>query len=112
MLQTSSPSAVLTVTEAAVAAIRKVKGEAAGLRIIVSAGGCAGYQYRMGLVNGAEEGDTVIDCDDVRVFLDADSAPLIAGTTLDFVESIEGSGFQFENPNAQGKCSCGKSFAA
>ncbi|KJS35766.1 MAG: hypothetical protein VR70_15270 [Rhodospirillaceae bacterium BRH_c57] len=103
---------MIHVTAAAQDAIRRVKGEAAGLRIMVSAGGCAGYQYRMGLVNVAEEGDTVLEFGDVSVFIDTDSAALIAGTTLDFVESIGGSGFQFENPNAEGKCSCGKSFAA
>ncbi len=103
---------MITVTDTALNAIRRVKGDAAGLRIIVSAGGCAGYQYRMGLVRGADEGDTVVAVDDVAIFIDGDSAPLIAGTTLDYVESVGGAGFQFENPNAEGKCSCGKSFAA
>lgn len=103
---------MITVTEPALDAIRRVKGEAAGLRIMVSAGGCAGYQYRMGLARAAEEGDTVVPFDDVSIFIDADSAALIAGTTLDYVETVGGAGFQFENPNADGKCSCGKSFAA
>lgn len=103
---------MIHVTEAAIAAIRKVKGEAAGLRVMVAAGGCAGYQYRMGLERAANEGDTVLEFDDVSIFLDAASVPLINGTTLDYVEKIEGSGFQFDNPNAEGKCSCGKSFAA
>lgn len=103
---------MITVTEAALDAIRRVKGEAAGLRIMVSAGGCAGYQYRMGLVHGADAGDTVVTWDDVSIFVDGDSAPLLAGTTLDYVESVGGAGFQFDNPNADGKCSCGKSFAA
>jgi iron-sulfur cluster assembly protein len=108
----STMSNVIEVTEAAKEAIRKVKGEAAGLRVMVSAGGCAGYQYRMGLVHGPEEGDSVLVFDDVKVFVDGPSASLIQGTVLDYVESIQGSGFQFENPNAEGKCSCGKSFAA
>jgi iron-sulfur cluster assembly protein len=103
---------MIQVTASALDAIRRVKGEAAGLRIMVSAGGCAGYQYRMGLVNVGEDGDTVLELDGVSIFIDGDSAALIAGTTLDFVESIGGSGFQFDNPNAEGKCSCGKSFAA
>lgn len=103
---------MLTVTEAALNAIRTVRGEAAGLRVLVSAGGCAGYQYRMGLVHEAEEGDTVLSFGDVSIFIDADSTPLIDGTTLDFVSGVAGSGFQFDNPNAAGKCSCGKSFAA
>lgn len=103
---------MLTVTDAALEAIRNVKGEAAGLRVLVSTGGCAGYQYRMGLVHAAEDGDTVLSFGDVSIFIDADSAPLVDGTVLDFVSSVGGSGFQFDNPNAAGKCSCGKSFAA
>lgn len=103
---------MINVTDAAVNAIRQVKGDAAGLRVMVSAGGCAGYQYRMGLVHGPEEGDSVLTFDDVQIFVDGASASLIQGTTLDYVESVEGAGFQFENPNAEGKCSCGKSFSA
>lgn len=108
---------MLDVTSNAVDAIRRVLGKgdtaapAAGLRIMVSAGGCSGYQYRMGLVAAAEHSDTVIDLDDVKVFVDADSAPLLAGARLDFVEDISGSGFVFDNPQAANKCSCGKSFS-
>ncbi|MCA1939920.1 MAG: iron-sulfur cluster assembly accessory protein [Caenispirillum bisanense] len=109
---------MLDVTSNAVDAIRRVIGKgdtaapAAGLRILVQAGGCAGYQYRMGLVAEAEQDDTVIDFEDVKVFVDAGSAPLLAGARLDFVEDISGSGFVFDNPQAADKCSCGKSFAA
>lgn len=109
---------MLDVTSNAVDAIRRVIGKgdtaapAAGLRIMVQAGGCAGYQYRMGLVAEAEQDDTVIDFADVKVFVDAGSAPLLAGARLDFVEDISGSGFVFDNPQAADKCSCGKSFAA
>ncbi|SOD96855.1 HesB/IscA family protein [Caenispirillum bisanense] len=109
---------MLDVTSNAVDAIRRVIGKgdtaapAAGLRIMVQAGGCAGYQYRMGLVAEAEQDDTVIDFEDVKVFVDAGSAPLLAGARLDFVEDISGSGFVFDNPQAADKCSCGKSFAA
>lgn len=107
---------MLDVTANAVDAIRRVvtRGDtaapAAGLRIMVSAGGCSGYQYRMGLVADAETGDTVIDFEDVKVFLDAESIPLLSGARLDFVDDISGSGFVFDNPQAANKCSCGKSF--
>ena len=108
---------MLNVTDTAVDAIRRVIGKGtteappAGLRIMVSAGGCSGYQYRMGLVADAEAGDTVIDFEDVKVFVDAESIPLLSGAKLDFVDDISGSGFVFDNPNAAEKCSCGKSFS-
>ena len=60
----------------------------------------------------SHEGDEVIDAgDDVRVFVDSASQVLLAGMQIDFVESLEGAGFVFENPNAQSSCSCGKSFS-
>lgn len=108
---------MLDVTSNAVDAIRRVVGKsateapAAGLRIMVSAGGCAGYQYRMGLVADADASDTVLDFQDVKVFVDAESLPLLSGARLDFVEDISGSGFVFDNPQAANKCSCGKSFS-
>jgi iron-sulfur cluster assembly accessory protein len=81
-----------------------------GLRIMVEAGGCAGYKYMMGLVDDPTPDDTVIERDGVKVFVDTKSHELLAGTTIDFVVALEGSGFTFENPNAKSSCSCGKSF--
>ena len=81
-----------------------------GLRIMVEAGGCAGYKYLMGLVDEAQPGDILVERHGVKVFVDPASAPLLSGTTVDFVVSVEGSGFAFNNPNASSNCSCGKSF--
>ncbi|MCF4164814.1 iron-sulfur cluster assembly accessory protein [Zavarzinia compransoris] len=81
-----------------------------GLRVMVEAGGCAGFKYMMGLVAAAEPGDTVTEQDGVKVFIDENSRPVIQGTTIDFVVSLEGSGFTFDNPQAASQCSCGKSF--
>lgn len=81
-----------------------------GLRIMVEAGGCAGYQYKMGLVREANPDDTVIERGGVKLFVDNGSHELLAGTTIDFVVAVQGSGFTFDNPNAQSSCSCGKSF--
>lgn len=102
---------MLSLTDAAHAAIRHAvaRTEAArGLRIVVAAGGCAGLQYRLGLAGGAEEGDTVTTLGDLSVFVDPDSAPLLSGTTVDFVEDDRGAGFVFDNPNAAGRCSCAR----
>ncbi|WP_413205265.1 HesB/IscA family protein [Rhodospirillum sp. A1_3_36] len=108
---------MMNVTESAAAAVRKVVSgsaeKAEGLRIMVQSGGCAGVVYRMGLEAAPKDGDHVINIgEDVKVFVDADSQPLLNGTVLDFKESVGGAGFVFENPNATESCSCGKSFSA
>ena len=91
-------------------AIAKAGGEAAGLRIQVDAGGCAGYQSKMGLVAEPDADDVIVRNEDVAVYVDPVSQPLLNGTTIDFVVALEGSGFTFDNPNATNSCSCGKSF--
>ncbi len=96
--------------EAVKTAISKADDVQAGLRIQVEAGGCAGYKYLMGLVREPNEDDAIVRFSDVAVFIDEASLPLLAGTTVDFVVALEGSGFTFENPNAENSCSCGKSF--
>lgn len=82
-----------------------------GLRIFVDAGGCSGLQYTLGLEKSACEGDRVYDYGDIKVYVDPQSLPIVDGMSVDFVESIEASGFMFDNPNAKGVCSCGKSFS-
>ncbi|SFK02240.1 iron-sulfur cluster assembly accessory protein [Methylocapsa palsarum] len=105
---------MINLTDSALSAVRSAIDGAAepasGLRIMVEAGGCAGYKYMMGLVNAADPDDTVVERDGVKVFVDNKSHELLAGTTIDFVVAIEGAGFTFENPNATSSCSCGKSF--
>lgn len=91
-------------------AISAASAPANGLRIMVEAGGCAGLKYNMGLVEKPDPDDTVVERDGVRVFIDTASHEYIAGTTIDFVVALEGSGFTFDNPNAKASCGCGKSF--
>src|SRR5208282_862419 len=82
----------------------------AGLRIMIEAGGCAGHKYLIGLDAEPRADDAVVESAGVKVFIDPDSQSLLAGLRVDFVESLQGSGFTFDNPNAASKCSCGKSF--
>jgi iron-sulfur cluster assembly protein len=91
------------------AMVRAGKPEA-GLRIMIETGGCAGHKYLIGLDADPRPDDAVVECGGVKVFVDPDSQPLLTGLRVDFVESLEGSGFSFDNPNAASKCSCGKSF--
>jgi iron-sulfur cluster assembly protein len=92
------------------AAMSRTGNPESGLRITVQNGGCAGYKYLIGLDAEPRADDSVIESSGVKVFVDPDSKPLLAGMRLGFVESLEGSGFTFDNPNAASKCSCGKSF--
>jgi len=105
---------MINLTDSALNAVRSAIAGAVepvgGLRIMVEAGGCAGYKYVMGLVNEATPDDTVVERDGVKVFVDMKSHELLAGATIDFIVAIEGAGFTFENPNATSTCSCGKSF--
>ena len=105
---------MITLTDSALNAVRNAISSAAepvdGLRIMVEAGGCAGLKYNLGLVNEVDPDDTVIERDGVKVYVDSKSHEHLAGTVVDFVIALEGSGFTFENPNAKASCGCGKSF--
>lgn len=105
---------MIQLTDNAISAMRSAlagsPAPAVGLRIMVHSGGCAGLKYLMGFVGEPDPSDHVIEADGVKVFVDAASEPLIAGTTVDFVAALEGSGFAFDNPKAARGCSCGKSF--
>ncbi|WP_085035729.1 iron-sulfur cluster assembly accessory protein [Ensifer aridi] len=105
---------MITLTENAVAIMKAALSRAAepaeGFRIMVQAGGCAGFKYLMGLESMPREDDTVIEADGVKVFVDMASQPQVDGMIVDFVTGIDSSGFVFDNPNAREKCACGKSF--
>ena len=107
---------MITLTPNAISAVNKfIKGSAspvAGLRIAISGGGCSGFQYGMSLEEAKSEDDTVLEFGAVTLLVDPLSAPLLEGVTIDFVDSLNGSGFKFDNPNASAKCACGSSFSA
>ena len=82
------------------------------LRVFVVGGGCSGYQYGMALAHEAEQDDTVIEAEGVRILIDPESAGLIGGAEVDYVEDLMKSGFTIYNPNATSSCACGSSFQA
>ncbi len=82
-----------------------------GLRVSVSDGGCSGLQYGMMLEANPGVDDKVLDLGEIKVFIDPESFPVLDGVTVDFLDSMEGSGFKFDNPNATKSCGCGKSFS-
>ena len=83
-----------------------------GLRIGVRGGGCSGNSYFMEFCAGAEPGDESFDSHGVKLVVDARSMALLAGTEIDFVNGLMGSGFKFNNPNVRHNCACGESFSA
>jgi len=102
-----------TLTEAAaarVAIIAQKQAKPAILRLSVEGGGCSGFQYKLDLAEAPEGDDTVSETGGVRLVVDAISLDLVAGSTVDFVESLGGAAFRVENPQAAAGCGCGSSF--
>lgn len=93
-----------------VAAIANKQGRPAILRLAVEGGGCSGFQYKFDLADSAQSDDSVSETDGVRLVVDPISLDLIAGSTVDFVESLGGAAFKVENPQAAAGCGCGSSF--
>jgi len=89
-----------------------VSAETAGLRVSVLPGGCSGFKYSLNIEERPLEDDIVLTRDRLRLFVDGFSLPYLNGVTIDYVSSMQGSGFTFSNPNATGGCGCGSSFSA
>jgi iron-sulfur cluster assembly accessory protein len=81
-----------------------------GLRVGVVGGGCSGFSYQMNFENEANPIDRVFEFGGLKVFVDQASLMYLNGTKIDYVESLEGAGFKFENPNVKTTCGCGSSF--
>ena len=105
---------MLNITETAAAEVKTLlqeKGSETGaLRVFVAGGGCSGYQYGMTLAQEVEEDDFVIEQGGVKLLIDPESAPLLKGAEIDYIEDIMKSGFTIFNPNAVKSCACGSSF--
>ena len=108
---------LIQVTDSASERIRDLlakenKLETHGLRLKVVGGGCSGLRYELAFDDRFKDGDTTIDVGGVRVIVDEKSALYLVGTTLDFVDTLQESGFKMVNPNAKTTCGCGESFGA
>ena len=84
----------------------------AGLRVSVVGGGCSGFSYQMNFENQSNGVDKVYEFDGLKVFVDQASLMYIDGTKIDYVETLQGAGFKFDNPNVKTTCGCGSSFSA
>ena len=82
---------------------------AAGLRVGVKGGGCSGFQYNLAF-DQMRDGDEVFEYAGLKVYVDQPSLPYVRGSVIDYVESLQGAGFQVNNPNVVAACGCGSSF--
>ncbi len=102
---------VTPIASGKVAEILEAEGKTGyGLRLAVTTGGCSGYNYGLYFEESANPEDKVFSADGFEVFVDPQSYPVIAGTEIDFLDGLQGSGFKINNPNAMSMCGCGKSF--
>ncbi len=88
--------------------LRERGGEQPELRVFVAGSGCSGYQYGMSIADGRSQGDVVVSQGDLTLLVDPESAPLVEGAEIDYIEDVMQSGFAINNPNAPASgCSCG-----
>jgi len=106
---------MIKVTEKAASEIKRLlekESQDSFLRVQVIGGGCSGMSYKLGFDTKKTETDKIFQDQGVTVLVDPKSYLYIAGTTLDFSDGLQGTGFNFVNPNAKKSCGCGSSFSA
>ena len=113
--QETTKKAPISLTPTAVSKVKEIMGQQnpvpAGLRVGVVGGGCSGFSYSMSFENASGLMDKVFDMDGLKVYVDATSVMYLNGCIVDYIETLEGAGFKFENPNVKSTCGCGSSFS-
>jgi len=106
---------MVNLTETAVSKVKEIldtqEPKPAGLRISVVGGGCSGFSYSMAFENAPNMLDKTYSYDGLKVFIDQASMLYLEGASVDYVETLEGSGFKFNNPQVKSTCGCGSSFS-
>ncbi|MCI0349864.1 MAG: iron-sulfur cluster assembly accessory protein [Acidobacteriales bacterium] len=107
--------APLTFTPTAIAKVKEIMAQQnpvpAGLRVGVVGGGCSGFSYSMSFENAPGMMDKSFNFDGLKVLVDATSLMYLNGCTVDYIETLEGAGFKFDNPQVKSTCGCGSSFS-
>ncbi len=107
---------MVSLTERAVGKVKEILSvqdpKPAGLRISVVGGGCSGFSYSMAFENTPNMLDKTYTYEGLKVFVDQASMLYLDGAEVDYVETLEGAGFKFNNPNVKSTCGCGSSFQA
>ena len=106
---------MLSVTDNAVRKVKQLmeaedKG-GFGLRVGVRGGGCAGFEYELTFEEQQRDSDQVLEFDGLKVFIDGVSHMYLESVNIDYIDSLQGSGFKIDNPKASGSCGCGHSFS-
>jgi iron-sulfur cluster assembly accessory protein len=113
--QVTPKAAPISLTTSAITKVKEIMAQQtpvpAGLRVGVQGGGCSGFSYAMSFENAAGMMDKTFDMDGLKVYVDATSIMYLNGCIVDYVETLEGAGFKFENPNVKSTCGCGSSFS-
>lgn len=113
----TAPQPPIELTPIAVEMVRKTRAkggfsEQHALRVAVVGGGCSGFSYHLDFDDTTQDGDLVVSYGDLTVRVDPTSAQYLKGIRIDYVTSLHGGGFKFQNPNATNTCGCGSSFSA
>jgi iron-sulfur cluster assembly accessory protein len=118
MSTTQQPLVTVSVTPTAAVEVKRfmeqegVVESDGGLRVSVQPGGCSGFKYGLLIEDKPTDDDLIVEQHGFKVFVDPFSAQYLNGVTIDYVTSMQGSGFTFSNPNSTGGCGCGSSFNA
>jgi iron-sulfur cluster assembly accessory protein len=109
---------MVTLTPVAVEKVKEIMNQQnplpSGLRVAVVGGGCSGFTYHMAFENQSNDNDSdnVYEYNGLKLLVDQMSEMYLDGAEIDYVESLEGAGFKFNNPNVRSTCGCGSSFSA
>jgi iron-sulfur cluster assembly protein len=111
---TDTPTDAITLSPKAAEKIGELLGgqseiEGQALRVAVRGGGCSGFQYALAF-DKAKDDDHVFEVDGVAVIVDKVSMQFVFGSEVDYIEGLQGAGFQVNNPNVVAACGCGSSF--
>jgi iron-sulfur cluster assembly accessory protein len=106
---------MITVTPVATTKVKEIMGQQnpapVALRVAVVGGGCSGFSYHMAFENSENPTDNVYEFDGLKIFVDQMSEMYLEGVSIDYIETLEGAGFKFNNPNVKSTCGCGSSFS-
>jgi iron-sulfur cluster assembly accessory protein len=109
------PAIMLNLTPVASSKVKEIMNMQSpvptALRVAVVGGGCSGFQYHMAFENTTTEADQIFEFDGLKVAVDQMSSMYLDGVEIDYIETLEGAGFKFNNPNVKSTCGCGSSFS-
>ena len=106
---------MVQLTEVAAGKVKEIMSQKnpapAALRVAVVGGGCSGFSYHMAFDNQENPSDNVYEFEGVKLYVDQMSEMYLDGVQIDYIETLEGAGFKFNNPNVKSTCGCGSSFS-